>query len=155
VRFLERQPTDFRLRKRRIPAFLRCERDTDKEFPSGSACVVPAAQNFVPGKWTALNRRQKCPRPAEVYRRRDIAPLHGARERRSSEPSCTKCLRRVVTGSIVRKNPLRKSCGKPGANSRESSGRPVHRQESFTAPWLVFSSALDCKYDFARASSFK
>ncbi len=85
---------------------LRCALDTGKGFPSGSACAVRAARSSVRGRWNGRNRRRKCPRRAEGYRRRDIAPPRDAREKRSNEPSCTQFRRGVVTGSIVRKDPL-------------------------------------------------
>src|SRR5260370_6190026 len=100
------------LSRPRNPAFLRCATDTGKGFPSGSVCAGRAARNSVPGKWNVRNPRRRCRRLAVGYRQRDIALPHDAREKRSTEPSCTQCPKPVVIRSIVRKDPLREAVEK-------------------------------------------
>jgi hypothetical protein len=106
ARFSARRQGKLRSPRHRRQAFLLCAPNTDMGFPTGSACVVRAARNSAREKWTGPNLQRKCRRQAKESRRRDIAPPRDARERRSSEPSCTQCRRRMVTRSIVRKAPL-------------------------------------------------
>src|SRR5207245_2466775 len=103
------------LPRRRNRAFPRSATNTGKGFPSGSACAGRAARNSVRERWNVPNPRRTCRKQAAGYRQRDIALPHVARETRSTEPSCTQCLKVVVIGSIVRKAPLRKNCGKTRA----------------------------------------
>src|SRR5438445_5494039 len=108
----ERRLWKSRSQRSRNRVFLGCAPSIGKGFPSGNACAVRAARNFVQGRWNGRNRPRKCPRPAVEYRRRDIAPPRDARERLSIEPSCTQCLKPVVTGSIVRKDPHQRTVEK-------------------------------------------
>src|SRR5258708_422743 len=57
-------------------------------YGSGVA-VGRAARNSARGKWNVRNPRRRCRKLAVGYRQRDIALPHDAREKRSTEPSCT------------------------------------------------------------------
>ena len=62
-----------------------------REFPNEIASPGHAVRNALRGKWSGQNRRQKCLRRAEGYRRRGIAPRPCARERQNSGPYWLQC----------------------------------------------------------------